>query len=251
MAKKTETKSKRQTLKEQREKKQRQQRLVLILVIAGVALIIAAFLIVPSIQRANAPVGDVIPITPVARPQVNKTAMGDPNAPVLVQVWSDFQCPACRIFAEQIEPLIVENYVVPGKALYVYRQYPFIDDQAVTKESDQASNASMCAADQDRFWDYHDILFANWNGENAGSFADKRLVAFAQALGLDMNKFNACFKANTFRTQINQDLNDGNNAGVTGTPSVFVNGQQIAPGQVPSFADVSAAIDAALANSGN
>jgi protein-disulfide isomerase len=251
MAKKTETKSKRQTLKEQREKRQRQQRLVLILVIAGVALIIAAFLIVPSIQRANAPVGEVIPITPVARPQVNKTAMGDPNAPVLVQVWSDFQCPACRIFAEQIEPLIVENYVVPGKALYVYRQYPFIDDQAVTKESDQASNASMCAADQDRFWDYHDILFANWNGENAGSFTDKRLVAFAQALGLDMSKFNACFKANTFRTQINQDLNDGNNAGVTGTPSVFVNGQQIAPGQVPSFADVSAAIDAALANSGN
>ena len=251
MAKKTETKSKRQALKEQRDKKQRQQRLVLILVIAGVALIIAAFLIVPSIQRANAPVGEVIPITPVARPQVNKTAMGDPNAPVLVQVWSDFQCPACRIFAEQIEPLIVENYVAPGKALYVYRQYPFLDDQAVAKESDQASNASMCAADQDRFWDYHDILFANWNGENAGSFTDKRLVAFAQALGLDMNKFNACFKANTFRTQINQDLNDGNNAGVNGTPSVFVNGQLIAPGQIPSFADVSAAIDAALANSGN
>jgi protein-disulfide isomerase len=251
MAKKTETKSKRQAIKEQREKRQKQQRLVLILVIAGAALIVAALLIVPPLLRASAPVGEVIPITPVARPQVNGTSEGDTNAPVLVEVWSDFQCPACRIFAEEIEPRVVQNYVATGKALYVYRQYPFIDDNSVTKESDQAANASMCAADQNRFWDYHDILFANWNGENAGSFADKRLVAFAQALGLDINKFNTCFKANTFKTQINKDLQDGTKAGVNGTPSVFVNGQLLTPGKIPSYEEVAAAIDAALASSGN
>ena len=116
MAKKTETKSKRQAIREQREKRQRQQRLVLILFIAGAALIVAALLIVPSIQRAAAPVGEVIPITPVARPQAEKTAMGDPNAPVLVEVWSDFQCPACRAYATEIEPRIVESYVASGKA---------------------------------------------------------------------------------------------------------------------------------------
>ena len=251
MAKKTETKSKRQAIREQRDKRQRQQRLVVILVVAGAALIIAAFLIVPSIQRAAAPVGEIIPITPKALPEANANTLGDPNAPVLVEVWSDFQCPACRIFAEQVEPLVVQNYVTPGKALYVYRQFPFLDDNTVIKESDQSANASMCAADQGRFWDYHDILFANWNGENAGAFADKRLVAFAESLGLDMDQFNTCFKANTFRTQINKDLQDGANAGVNGTPSVFVNGQLLTPGQVPSFEVVAAAIDAALANSGN
>jgi protein-disulfide isomerase len=251
MAKKTETKSKRQMIKEQRDKRQRQQRLVLILVIAGAALIIAALLIVPSIQRAATPVGEIIPITPRALPQANATSLGDPNAPVLIEVWSDFQCPACRAFAEQVEPLILENYVAPGKVFYVYRQFPFLDDNSVIKESDQSANASLCAADQNRFWDYHDILFANWNGENAGAFTDKRLVAFADTLGLDMNKFNACFKANTFRTEINKDLQDGNNAGVSGTPSVYVNGQILTPGQVPSFDVVAAAVDAALANSGN
>jgi protein-disulfide isomerase len=251
MAKKTETKSKRQVIKEQRAKRQKQQRLVLILVIAGAALIVAALLIVPPLLRASAPVGEVIPITPVARPQANANSEGDTNAPVLVEVWSDFQCPACRIFAQEIEPRIVQNYVATGKALYVYRQYPFIDDNSVTKESDQAANASMCAADQNRFWDYHDILFANWNGENAGSFADKRLVAFAQALGLDMNKFNTCFKANTFKAQINKDLQDGIKAGVNGTPSVFVNGQLLTPGKIPSYEEVAAAIDTALASSGN
>lgn len=251
MTKKTETKSKRQLLKEQRDKRQRQQRLTLILVISGVALLVAALLIVPSIQRATAPVGEIVPVTPVDRPQANGTTLGDPAAPVLVEVWSDFQCPACRIFAEEIEPLVVDNYVADGKARVIYRHFPFLDDASIAKESDQAANASMCAADQNRFWDYHDILFANWSGENAGAFNDKRLVAFAESIGLDMNQFNSCFRDNAFRSQINQDLQDGTNAGVDGTPSVFVNGTQLTPGQVPSFQEVAAAIDAALASTGN
>jgi hypothetical protein len=77
MAKKTEVKSKRQAIKEQRVKRQRQQRLVVILVVAGAALIVAALLIAPSIQRAAAPVGEIIQITPRALPQANATSLGD------------------------------------------------------------------------------------------------------------------------------------------------------------------------------
>jgi len=95
------------------------------------------------------------------------------------------------------------------------------------------------------------MLFANWNGENQGAFNDKRLVAFAEALALDMQKFNACFKQNTYKNQIQQDLAAGSQAGVTGTPSVFVNGVELTPGRVPSYEEVAAAIDAALASSGN
>jgi len=109
----------------------------------------------------------------------------------------------------------------------------------------------MCAADQNRFWDYHDILFANWNGENQNAFSDKRLVAFAEALGLDMKAFNSCFQADTYRDEIESDLAAGRMKGVQGTPSVFVNGEILTPGYVPSFDEISQAVDAALAESGN
>ena len=213
MAKKQGTPSKRQAIREQRERKQRQQRVTTILILAGVAILIAAFLIIPSIQRSLAPVGDIVTAVPKDRPMVDGTAMGDPNAPVLIQVFEDFQCPSCRQYSQDVEPAVVETYVATGKVRYEFHQYPFLDDRSATKESDQAANASMCAAEQNKFWDYHDILFANWNGENQGSFADKRLVAFAETIGLDMNKFNSCFDSNKYKDQITADLNLRNSDG--------------------------------------
>lgn len=240
--------SKRQIIREQRMKRQRRQRLFAILGVAIGAVVIAGLLIWPSLRSALAPVGEIKTITPVERPQADGTALGDPSATVLVEVWEDFQCPACTGYSQQIEPQVVQNYVETGKARYVYRHYPFIDDRVATKESDQSANASMCAAEQGRFWEYHDIVFANWDGENAGAYSDKRLIAFAESIGLNMNDFNACFDANRYKDQINKDFLDGQNAGVQGTPSVYVNGTAVKPGFVPSYADIAAAIDAALAS---
>ncbi len=238
------TPSKRQIIREQRMKRQQQQRLLTILVIVVAAVVIAGLLIWPSLR----PVGEIKTITPVERPQEDGTALGDPNAPVLVEVWEDFQCPACTGYSQQIEPQVVDNYVATGKVRYVFRHYPFIDDRVATKESDQAANASMCAAEQGRFWDYHDIVFANWNGENAGAYSDKRLIAFAESIGLQMDEFNACFDANRYKDQIDKDFADGTDALVQGTPSVFVNGVIVKPGFVPSYPEIAAAIDAALAS---
>jgi protein-disulfide isomerase len=248
MVKKVEQKSRRQQIREQRIQKQRRQRLMTILAITGVALVVTGLLIAPSIRNSLTPVGEIVEITPEARPMVDGVALGDPNAPVLVEVWEDFQCPACRTYSNDIEPLVVDNYVATGKVRYVFRHYPFLDDRSATKESDQAANASMCAAEQGKFWEYHDYLFANWNSENAGAYSDKRLVAFAESLGLDMGAFNDCFKENRYRDDIQQDLSDGTRAGVTGTPSVFVNGQIIRPGFVPSYEDITQAIETALAS---
>lgn len=238
--------SKRQVLREQRLKKQRQQRLTMIFGISIVALLVAGLLIVPSIMEARAPVGEITQITPVERPMVDGATMGDPNAPVKIEVFEDFQCPACRTYSEDVEPKIMEEYVATGQVHYTFRQYPFLDDRSPSKESDQAANASMCAAEQGRFWDYHDMLFVNWNSENQGAFSDKRLVAFAEALDLDMNNFNTCFNENRHKDKIDEDLAAGQRMGVTGTPSVFVNGQLLTPGYIPSFADVQQAVDAAL-----
>ena len=241
------TTTKRQAVREKRQRKQRKQRLYIIFGVVGVAVIIAALLIIPSLQ----PVGDIVTITPHERPMVDGRAMGDPNAPVTIEVYEDFQCPACKTFSEQIEPQVVETYVATGEVYYIFRHFPFIDDRAPRNESDQAANASMCARDENRFWDYHDMLFANWNGENQGAFSDKRLLAFAEALGLDMGSFNQCFDVNPNKDEIDADLRSGRDSGVTGTPSVFVNGRMLTPGFVPSFAEISEAVEAELAKSSN
>jgi protein-disulfide isomerase len=80
--------------------------------------------------------------------------------------------------------------------MFNFQQFPFLDSQSIAKESHQAANASMCAFELGRFWDYHDMLFANQGEvENGGSFNDKRLQAFAESIGLDMNTFDDCFSA--------------------------------------------------------
>ncbi|MEJ2299964.1 MAG: thioredoxin domain-containing protein [Anaerolineales bacterium] len=240
---------KKQLIREKRRQARQRQRLVTILIIVAGALFITGLLIAPSIRNRLTPVGNIIPITPQAHPMANGLAMGDSQAPVTIEVFEDFQCPACKNYTETTEPLIIENYVATGKAYYIFRQHPFIG-----KESFQAADASMCAEEQGRFWDYHDILFANWNGENQGAFSDKRLVAFAEELKLNMSEFNTCFQGNKYQDAINQDLAKGQQYGVTSTPSIFVNGQLVTsgtPGFVPSYQDIENAIKAASSGSGN
>jgi protein-disulfide isomerase len=245
-------KSKRQEFREMRKQREQRNRIITVAVIVIGALLIVTAFAGPSIQRAFSPTpttrafAAIKPITPVERPSASGTAMGDPNASVRIDVWEDFQCPACVNYSKDVEPLVTENYVATGKVYYVYHVFPFIDDAAITKESDQSANAAMCAAEQGRFWDFHDILFGNWDGENEGAFSDSRLVGMAETLELDMTAFNACFQANRYEKDINNDLNEGQAKGVNGTPSVFVNGTLIKPGFVPSYQDISAAIEAEL-----
>ncbi|MEJ2597605.1 MAG: DsbA family protein [Anaerolineales bacterium] len=80
-----------------------------------------------------------------------------------------------------------------------------------------------------------------------GSFTDKRLQAFAQTLGLNMSEFNACFSADKHQSQIAAEYQEGQQAGVTGTPSIFVNGKEVSPGYIPTYDDLKKAIQAALA----
>jgi protein-disulfide isomerase len=89
-------------------------------------------------------------------------------------------------------------------------------------------------------------LFANWNGENQGAFSDRRLIAFAEALELDLERFEPCFTDQETREVVMQDFLLGRDLGVTGTPSVFINGQQISPGFVPSFLDISTRVEEIL-----
>ena len=222
--------------------------------LVGIAVIVITGLLVwPQIKSrllqpdlSAGAVGTVYPITPLPRPKPNGVAAGDPNSKIKIEVYEDFQCPACREYSINIEPQILRNLVATGKAYYVFRSFLIIDRStwdSPKKESHQAANAAMCAADQERFWDYHDILFNNWTGENVGDFTDPRLFAYANNLKLDMAKFTACFSANDHKAQIDADIAGGLKLGVDGTPSVFVNGQQVTPGYIPSFSAIQELVD--------
>lgn len=233
--------SKRQERRERMQRQQRRQRLITVgLIVLGAALVVLA-VVWPQLR----PVGEIIPVTPADWPEADGLSLGDPNAPATIDIFEDFQCPACRNFTEKTEPLVIQNLVATGKARYVFHNYPFLDDQAARKESDQAANAAMCANEQNKFWDMHSILYANWNGENLGAFTDRRLQAMAENIGLDMNAFNSCFNANKYQAEIQADLQLGQQMGVSGTPSVFMNGQPVVQGnQVPSYEQIAQAVNA-------
>jgi protein-disulfide isomerase len=237
----------RKAIKKQRAQRERRQGIFILVAGVIIVLVILGFAIYPQIKAATTPIGTIVQITPDARPQASGTAAGNPNAKVRIDVFEDFQCPVCREFTATIEPQLMKNEVASGQVYYVFHNFPFIDRgnwDTPKKESHQAANAAMCAADQGRFWDYHDILFANWTGENVGDFNDNRLVAYAQALKLDMASFNTCFKANTHQAQIDADFAEGTTMNVTGTPTVFVNNKEVTPGSVPTYQQIQQAIAA-------
>jgi protein-disulfide isomerase len=235
--------SKRQQRREQMQHQQQRQRLILIgLIVLGAALVVLA-IVYPNLKS----VGEIITVTPGTLPNADGLSLGDANAPAVIDVFEDFQCPACKSFTETTEPLIIENLVSTGKARYVFHNYPFIDGNGVgsSGESDQAANASMCANEQGKFWDMHSMLFANWNGENQGNLGDRRLQAMAESLGLDMNAFNACFNSNKFKSEIQADFSKGQEMGVNGTPTVFINGTQAGqPGKIPTYDEITQAVNA-------
>jgi protein-disulfide isomerase len=235
--------SKRQERRERMQRQQRRQRLITIGVIALVAGLLVLAVVWPQIR----PAGEIITVTPAALPEADGLSLGDPNSPVTIDVFEDFQCPACQRFTENVEPLVIQNLVTSGPARYVFHHYPFLDGNGAGSngESDQAASAAMCANEQDKFWEMHSILYANWNGENQGAFSTRRLQAMAESIELDMEAFNSCFSAKKYEAEIQADFELGRQMGVSGTPTVFVNGQRVgAANTVASYQEIFEAVNA-------
>lgn len=153
---------------------------------------------------------------------VTGNSLGDPSAPILVEEYGDFQCPACDQFARQTLPQIESKYVNTGKVRFVFHQYAFIGEESI-----KAAEASECAGDQNKFWEYYDTLYANQGGENTGAFSDSNLVDFAQQLQLDPTAFTTCLNSNKYESKVTGDTTDGQARGVNQTPTLFINGQKV------------------------
>ncbi len=205
---------KRQEIREKRKKQSQVQRIVLIALVSLGALLIAFALIYPTLQ----PVGEVITAESLPRPQADFNAMGSPTAPITITEYSDFQCPFCQRFYLNTEKQLVESYIATGQVRFIYRSFGYF----IGQESGRSAEAAYCAGDQDKFWEMHDTIFVNWSGENQGAFEDRRLVAFAETIGLDMAAFNDCFDSGKYRDRVDQDQLDGRAANIRATPSFIM-----------------------------
>jgi len=209
--------SKRAEIREKRWRKKQRERLTLGFIVVGVVLIIVAIVILPYLQ----PIGDVITAPFVERALVNGNALGDPNAPVVLQEYSDYQCGHCKRFSEETEPLLVEQYVSTGQLYIVFNALPLYPS------SIPISEASLCAREQDKFWEYKDIIYANQNSSDPDAFSDRRLEAFAEAIGLDVKAFDECTSERRYKQEVEQLRLEAENLGIDGTPTFLINGKLV------------------------
>ncbi len=146
---------------------------------------------------------------------------GDPDAPVTIIEFSDFQCPFCSRFFQQTLPLIEENYIETGKVKLVYRDLPLA---SIHPNAIPSHIAAECADEQGKFWEYHDILFANQSQWNRLGLDELKNVfkQYADDLELDAVSYDSCLDSSDIVNEINEDLVDARALGATGTPTFFI-----------------------------
>ena len=145
--------------------------------------------------------------------------LGSESAPITVIEFGDYQCFYCNNFFHNTESDIVKNYVDTGKVKMYFKDFTIIGQDSVT-----AANAAHCAQEQGKFWEYHDILYTNWSGENTGWISATNLAQFSKQLGLNQDEFNQCVSQSKYIPIIRDSVSDANNLGLTGTPDFFIIG---------------------------
>jgi protein-disulfide isomerase len=151
---------------------------------------------------------------------------GNPNAPVTLIEFADFQCPFCGLHAANASPRIHEQYVATGKVRLGFQHFAFLGP-----ESQWAAEASECAADQNAFWEYHDYLYAHQNGENQGAFNKDKLKEFAAALGLNAKTFDDCLDSGKHGAFVTSQTQALGSLGVQSTPTFVLNGRALVGAQ--------------------
>lgn len=232
--------------KTQNNKGQNSQKQIMSAIIVAGVLIAGAILlkdskaptINPNIQDGGVPVTSLAPVT------AEDKWLGSPAAKVTLVMYEDYQCPFCGKFFKESEEPIRNSYVFNEQVKIVYRDFAFLGP-----ESQKAAEATRCANDQERFWEYHDYLFNHQNGENEGAFADPNLKSFAKELGLNSTEFDSCLDSGKHAQAVLDARDEATRAGVSGTPKGFI----LKDGKVVSTIDgaepygtVKAKIDAAL-----
>jgi len=184
---------------------------IVIAIIAGVA----ASLSMPSSETVNLDMGRTHGTISTA---MGSPILGDPNAPITIVEFGDYQCHQCYNWFHNTKPTIHRDYIETGKANLV-----FVDLAFLGKDSSKAAQASYCAEDQEMYWEYHDTLYNSQEPQIDNGWANnERLKAFAFSLGLDMDLFDSCLDSGKYSKRVQYNVQQAKEHGIRGTPGFFI-----------------------------
>jgi len=143
--------------------------------------------------------------------------LGSKDAPIIMVEFGDYQCFYCNKFYHTTEPDIMKNYVDTGKVKLIFKDLTIIGQDSVN-----AANAAHCAQEKGKFWEYHDMLYNNWAGENTGWASSKNLLAFATQVNITDSDFNSCMSDARYVSVVKGSVSDAQTLGLTGTPDFFI-----------------------------
>lgn len=156
---------------------------------------------------------------------MGSSVLGNPSAQVTIVEFGDYQCHQCYNWFHNTKPSVFQNYVDTGKVNFVFVDFAFLG-----RDSPKASQASYCAEDQGKYWEYHNQLYNAQESQIDNGWANsERLKAFAFSLGLDMELFESCLDSGKYTKRVQYNIAEAKKLSVTGTPTFFIihsDGQQ-------------------------
>lgn len=201
------------------------------------SIVLAGVLIAGAIAYSNGPKGPVYDNTAqvqqggqikddskILEVKDSDHVLGNPNAKVTVIEYSDFECPFCgKMFAETI-PKLKENFIKNGDVKFIYRHFPL---RSIHQYAQKSAEASECAGEQGKFWEYHDTVF-----EKQALLGMDSLKSWAKELGLNSSQFDSCLDSGKYEERVEKDYSEGISLNINGTPATFINGKLIS-GAIP------------------
>ena len=145
------------------------------------------------------------------------TILGNSDAKISIVEFGDYQCTFCYKFHQQTLDSIKESYISTGKVNYTYKDFPLNGIDSVL-----AAEASLCAEEQGKYWDYHNTLFNNWAGERTGWITDNLLLEFAEQNNMDVEDFTECVNNQKYKQRVIENQNFAKSVGISATPSFLI-----------------------------
>jgi protein-disulfide isomerase len=205
--------------------------------VTAAAAIAGAALIFLALPKPTQPDREIV-MPPVTYPAdlIRSDVIGAAGAPVVIELYADFQCPACKLFVTTQLHRLVDDFVTPGIARVEAKDIAFLG-RGQPDESLELAAGAACAADQGRYWQFHDLAFWNQGRENKGDHGAAFIAGVADAAGVDRAAWDACFAGIDVRAPIRSRTQAAMARGVSSTPTLIVNGQAVVG--VPNYDQLS------------